>query len=194
MDLKYSMAFKETKDELIKIAEGKNCWDILEHSKEENEHYFRLNSLIQEYGYISIILRHISIEGLINDIAFRFLGEKIFYSEIDKSEYRLSFIEKIEKVYRLISKKKFQKGNKLYANLKDLNSVRNTLIHMKSEAIGYDDLVEPNYDKFLILLNRMMGNKKTKVSAQKDYVRVVEETRTVYDDLVKLFSLEVSEA
>lgn len=103
LDLKYSMAFKETKDELIKIAEGKNCWDILEHSKEENEHYFRLNSLIQEYGYISIILRHISIEGLVNDIAFRFLGEKIFYSEIENSEYRLSFIEKIEKVYGLIS-------------------------------------------------------------------------------------------
>lgn len=147
--------------------------------------------MIQEYGYVSLIFRHISVEGLINDIAIRYIGEKEFYSSIEMMRY----VEKIEYVYKQISKVDFPKDRKIYSNIKDLNSVRNTLVHMKSATISYEEILsslQQAEEKYYSIINSMMGNKKEKKSRQKDYIQVLEETELLYDELGQMFYNQIS--
>ena len=190
IDLKYCHLCMDNKQKLMDLCGKETGWDILSHSESENKTFFDLNSLIQEYGYISIVFRHISIEGFINDIAIRYIDKDKFDVESDKTR----FVDKIEKVYNLVSNKPFPRDKTIYQNLQDLNSVRNTLVHMKSGKICLDDLFDSTVkvnDKFNSLINQIIGNKKSKVSKQKDYLKVVEETKSLYDDLGLLFYEEI---
>lgn len=88
---------------------------------------FRTNA--RNYSLISIIFSALTLESSINDIGISCLGEE-FFREID----RLNLCQKYIIIARLLSKegKTFDKCEPSYRKLKELNSLRNKLVHYKS--------------------------------------------------------------
>jgi hypothetical protein len=187
IDEKNYSLYLENQKKLSQLLGNNNIWDMMNYSIEDNKLIAECHKDIQDYGYISLIFRHISIEGFINDIGIRYLNREEFNESIEK----MSFLEKIATVYEKVSNKKFPKGDKIYSKLSDLNSIRNNLVHMKSGEIKQDSLMNLDEEDFHSLINSMMGNNKNKVTKQKFYLNVLEETVGLYDELGMIFYKEV---
>lgn len=163
------------------LTNNNEQWDILSKTSEQNQLYFSLFSEKHKSAIISVVFLVMSVEGLINEYGFRFLGEQKF-KELDKG----NFIDKIVNIYNEVTGRQFPKGTQLYQNLNDLISVRNTLVHSKSIEINVEDLMrndEESEKKYLAYINSMIGNSKAKQTKQKLIDEVLIKSSNVYKDL-----------
>lgn len=156
-------------------------WDILDHSSEENKRYFNLFSEKQKSGIISVVFLVMAIEGLINDYGFSHLGDHRF-KELEKQ----SIIDKIVNIFAEVTGKQFPKDKKIYQNLNELISVRNTLVHSKSVEINMETMMRNDEEaekQFNSYINSMLGNKRNKESKQKLSDEVLGNTYNAYNEL-----------
>lgn len=178
--IKYSKLYND-------LTNNNEQWDILAKTKEKNGLYFRYFKEMDKSAIIAVVFLVISVEGLINEYGLKFLGEKRF-SQLEKE--KLCTLQKMKKIYNLVTENSFPTDRQLYQNIKELISVRNTFVHSKSMEIDYQILFrnDPEAQKeFSRYLNFMMGNRKEKESRQKLIFEVLNNSITVYDELKGIF-------
>jgi hypothetical protein len=176
--------YTECLNQYNELTNNNEQWDILSKTTEENQLYFGLYREKQKNAFISVVFLVMSIEGLINEFGFNFLGEEKF-NELDKG----SIVEKIINIYKEVTGQQFPKDTQLYQNINDLISVRNTLIHSKSSEVNIDELMgndEKSEKKYLSNINAMIGNSKNKYTKQKFIDEVLIKSVYVYDDLLSI--------
>lgn len=168
------------------LTKNNKQWDVLSNTTEQNSLYFNLYREKQKHSIISVVFLVMSVEGLINEFGFRFLGEQKF-NELDKG----NFIEKIVIIYYEVTGKQFPKEKQLYQNLTELNSVRNTLVHSKSIEFDVNALMrnDEEGDKvFLSYINSMLGNSKSKFTKQKSINEVLKRSHNIYHEFISFLN------
>ncbi|WP_243354859.1 hypothetical protein [Bacillus litorisediminis] len=172
------------------ITNGGKSWDLLSHTKEENDVYLRINHGMQKHCIISIVFIVMAIESLINEFGFVYLGEERFN---DKENFTI--MDKITEFYFEVTGAKFPKDKQLYQHIKDLVSVRNNLIH--SKPITFDSTMmmqntKEAEEEFWGNINSMLGNNKRKISKQKYMYEVLKQSYRAYEDLREFLKEQTS--
>jgi len=170
-------------DEYNALSNNNAQWDLLSHTAQENDMYVSLFREKTKFAIISVVFLVMSLEGLINEYGFVYLGQDRFM-ELE----RKGIGEKITTFYEDVTGNKFPTDRVLYQNINDLVLVRNTLVHSKSIEIDVKALMgtdEESERVFLSYFNAMIGNSKERPSRQKNVEIVLEKSHSVYVDLMK---------
>lgn len=145
-DINYN-EYKYYKDEYNKLTDNNKVWDILSHSKEDNQNYLDYWNNYKYYAFIAVIFQALAVEAYINYYGFKNLGETKFLDNYEK----LNTIDKYSSIYEIVNKKKFPKSKFVYENLKKLIRLRNNLVHSKSSTVNMED---DDLQKFMDDLSR----------------------------------------
>jgi hypothetical protein len=174
--------YKESSQQYNELTNNNHQWEFDKHTSEENKQYFSLSKDKEKNAIISVVFIVMSIEGLINEYGFYYLGEERF-NEQDKK----GILDKIVDFYFEVTKIKFPKDKQLYQNIKDVVDLRNTLVHSKSVEIDLQILMRNDEEadrQFQSYLNSMIGNKKNKESKQKFLYEIINNSFNVYSVLM----------
>lgn len=129
---------------------------------------------IRQNSLISIIFSALTLEATINDIGIEYLKET--FNDIEE----LSFPKKWRITTKLLLKKdtKLDKFNKLYGNLKKLQTLRNDLVHYKSKF--EPPIKDKNNNKISIVDKRVNKNEARK------YFQLIEDVLRVFYELTDM--------
>ncbi|PLT32525.1 hypothetical protein [Bacillus sp. V5-8f] len=183
--------YKYTSKKYNLLTDNNKQWDLLSHTKDENEQYFSLYSDKTKYAIITVVFLVMSIEGLINEYGLVYLGKSRFM-ELERESIR----EKLVTFFNEASGNKFPTDRKLYQSIKDLIDVRNTLVHSKSIEIDINVLLRTDVEAeevFNGYINSIFGNGKRKSSRQKSMERVLESSHNVYIELMEYLQQNTGE-
>ncbi|MDF2039858.1 hypothetical protein P2R12_23230 [Cytobacillus oceanisediminis] len=182
--MEHYQKYTECLHQYNELTDNNEQWDILSKKLEQNQLYFELFKEKEKHSIIAVVFLVMSVEGLINEYGFMFLGEKKF-NELDKG----TVIDKIVNLYFEVTGEKFPKDKQLYQNLYDLVAVRNTLVHSKSIELDIKALMGNGAEadkQFHTYINSMLGNKRNKETKQRNMAEILRSSVNVYSELMTL--------
>ena len=94
-----------------------------------SDEVFGLCPLFYQNVIICVVFSHMAIESFLNDYAAACLGDEVFYKSFDS----LNILSKFQLIAMLILKSDFDKKESYWSFLLELNKLRNSYAHNKSE-------------------------------------------------------------
>ncbi|PWW20219.1 hypothetical protein DFO73_11633 [Cytobacillus oceanisediminis] len=180
--MEHYQKYMECLNQYNELTDNNAQWDIFSKDPEQNQSYFGLFRDKEKNAIITVVFLVMSVESLINEYGFCFLGEKKF-NEFDKG----NVIDKVVNIYFEATGKQFPKDKQLYQSLYDLITVRNTLVHSKSIEVDIETLMGNDIEadkQFLANINSMLGNKRNKETKQKFLDEILTSSVNVYSELI----------
>lgn len=171
--LEYYQKYLTVNNEYNKLTNNNQSWNILSHSREDNEKYFRLCNERQNYSIIAIVFEAFSVEALINCYGAEELGEDVFNKKYERMNIRLKYIE----VIKAATGKEFDKESDSYKMLDKLVDIRNNLAHSKSVKF---DLNSEDLQGYMDNVICLLGNKKESI------YEIVDKVIGTYKELKKI--------
>ena len=168
--------YKASEKKYKELVKNNTCWDMLSHTKEENQLYMDLLIEKKHFAVLSIIFHALAVEAWINYFGVRTFGEKKFNSKYESEKDRKSVISKYKDIYKEIKHEDLPNGP--YSNLKLLFRLRDKLVHSKTQVV---DLKEEDLQKFLDSMNKIYGSRKSNIFSE------INKVMKTYHQIIGLF-------
>lgn len=146
----------ETGERLKEMGQGRKSWDMLSHTKEENDIYKGLYAALPRCAISATIFQALAVEAYVNFYGLEKLGENAFIGKLDWKP----IIEKISAILKEKVNKNYPKDSDVCIDLKKLFENRHKLVHCKSKPITIESteihLVKSQMNEFTKSMNEQL--------------------------------------
>ncbi len=173
---------------------GSGCiWDFNEHTPEENYDYINTRRDTYNSAFGAIVFQAIAVEAFVNLFGVYRLGDKVFYSDIEKHGATTS--DKLKNIYKRLYGNNYPTNTVEYNRLKSLLSKRNRIVHTKPKALSMqDEATTPNYSVFMEQVDFIFSNIDEEMKSYETLKRTIKELEKKECDLIQEIYKEIDQA
>jgi hypothetical protein len=128
--------FHDAYKEITTMTNGHHSFDVLSHTKEENEKFIWYEQVQRQAMMICIVFQAFAIEAFVNFIAVNLYEEEYFFGQFEIMKTQ----KKINKIFSEKLKNDFAKHDEVKELVELSFDLRDKLAHFKSKRINLEEL------------------------------------------------------